>query len=113
MKLTCILLFTLIVVNNSYAMNPLKMPDSIKSKVFSAAGKFLSNKGSKTPITTNTVNVPNPNGKTSRMSQLVDIGTNTAMALAGAGTLFQALSGDKSKATTVSVSIISLRKFYF
>ena len=43
------------------------------------------------------------------MNQIIDIGTNAAMALAGAGTLFSAFSGaDKSNPPPTSVSIVSL-----
>lgn len=99
MKLTVVILVTIFFVNNIHTISPLKVPDSIKGKVFSAAGKFLTGKGNKTPISTNTASVNNPTGKTSRMGQLVDIGTNAAMAIAGAGTLFQALSSDKTPPT--------------
>ena len=99
MKLTvAVLVFTVIISTNG-AINPLKMPDSIKGTVFSAAGKFLTGKGNKGSTSTNTVSASNPSTKTSRMGQLVDLGTNAAMALAGAGTLFQALSSDKTPPT--------------
>ena len=99
MKLTFTLFVVIIIIGDGNALNPLKVPDSIKGKVFSAAGKFLSGKNAKNPAISNAATVTNPNGKTSRMSQLVDLGTNAAMALAGAGTLFQALSSDKTPPT--------------
>ena len=106
MKLTVVIFTSIVLFNVNHAINPLKVPDSIKGKVFSAAGKFLSGKSNKIPASTNTASITNPTGKTSRMGQLMDIGTNAAMAIAGAGTLFQALSSDKNTPTpSTSVSI--------
>ena len=70
--------------------------NSAQTAVLSAAEKFL--KGKKT---SSAVHSPMPvvhppampaNKPASKMSKLIDLGTNAAMAIAGAGTLYSALS---------------------
>ena len=100
MKLIFTIIFAIIVIGQSNVLNPMKIPSSVRGSVLSAAGKFLSGKNNK--AVASIASVPsNPQGsgeKSSRMGKLLDLGTNAAMALAGAGTLFQALSSDPASA---------------
>ena len=96
MKFTSVILAFVIANGTCNVMNSLKIADSVKGTVFSAAGKFLNGKTAKTsPAPTNAI-VDKSTSKSSRVSQLFDVGTNVAMAVAGAGTLFQALSSDNT-----------------
>ena len=82
-------------VGTSNIMNGL-MGNSAQTAVLSAAEKFLKGKKSTSsaPVHAPAVHAAPiaPNKPASKMSKLIDLGTNAAMAIAGAGTLYSALS---------------------
>lgn len=101
MKITIITSAFILTIGQCNIMNNLKISDTVKGTVFSAAGKFLNGKTTKTASVAPVAPVAVPEkttSKSSRMGQIFDIGTNVAMAVAGAGTLFQALSSDSTPA---------------
>ena len=105
MKITSVLIVIILVQVQCNIMNSLKISNTVKGTVLSAAGKFLNGKSTKAVATGNSVSVGKTSSKSSRMGQLLDIGTNAAMAVAGAGTLFQALSSNSAPEAPPSVSI--------
>ena len=106
MKITLVILISSIQICDTNTIGGLKIPSSVKGTVFSAAGKFLSGK-SKKSIPTAADSPSSLQKKSSKLSQLIDAGTNVAMAVAGAGTLYQAMSGDETP-PAAAVSIIFL-----
>lgn len=92
MKITIITSALIISIGQCNVMNSLKISDAVKGTVFSAAGKFLNGKSTKTAPVAPAATAEKTSSKSSRMGQILDVGTNVAMAVAGAGTLFQALS---------------------
>ena len=71
------------------------MGNSAQTAVLSAAEKFLKGKKSSTSNSAPMPIAPSTSvasQKPSKMSKLIDLGTNAAMAIAGAGTLYSALS---------------------
>ena len=84
---------TMWAVSTSNVINGL-MGSSAQTAVLSAAEKFLKGKKSTSsnPVHAPIAHSPSVPGKPSKMSKLIDLGTNAAMAIAGAGTLYSALS---------------------
>ena len=106
MKITLVILISSIQICDTNIISGLKIPSSVKGTVFSAAGKFLNGKSRKSnPSTADSPS--NLQKKSSKMGQLIDAGTNIAMAVAGAGTLYSALSGDQTPPAVV-VSIVNI-----
>ena len=114
MKLTFVVLFAIIVVGRCNVLNPMKIPSSVRGTVLSAAGKFLNGKNNKAIASTNPVpsDIKGSGEKSSRMGKLLDLGTNAAMAIAGAGTLFQALSSDPASAPAPVSAPVSPTKMF-
>ena len=78
---------------------------SAKSAVFSAAGKFLQGKTNKSKDTLSSTAIGATSNKSSKTSKLLDLGTNVAMAVAGAGTLYQALSDSAGRSPVQVIEI--------
>ena len=93
MKFSSIILFGVIVTSSI-----IKTAVTHQDTLFAVAGKFLGkgkNKNSvaNAPVQNQYVPVNSmPEKKPSKMSKIIDLGTNVAMAVAGAGTLYSAMS---------------------
>ena len=93
------------------------MGSSAQSAVLTAAEKFLKGKKSQTPVSSHSSVIHSPpvpaTKPASKMSKLIDLGTNAAMAIAGAGTLYSALSDSVGKPPVqVRTFIVIFNHFY-
>ena len=80
------------------------MSGSVKTSIISAAGKLLQGQSSSKG---NSVGQPPATKKPSKMSKIMDFGTNAAIAVAGAGSIYQALSSNFPSGSPSTIAPVS------